>query len=410
LNRSILQRVKIEKHVGTGGGEPGSDDDPLALLICRIPARRILILFQGRHMSTSEPAKILVVDDEPYICELISRWLRSEGHECTSASSAEMAIDLLEEQVFHLVVTDIMMPGMSGLELLTLIRKKYPDVVVVMVTAVDDRKTGILALELGAYGYVIKPFEKNEVLINIANALQRRQVAKLSQQYDRHLAEHVEQNVTQTRQRERLLLKVIAAVGSRHGETEAHILRVGRYSSVLAEVRGAGWTMKQCEDIGFAASMHDIGKTSIPDNILLKPGDLTREEREVMEKHTQLGQALLQVSDDPLFLMAREIALFHHEKWDGSGYPHGLVGEAIPEWARIVAVCDVFDALTHRRVYREALTESAALAVMMTMKGRSFDPVTFDAFLETLPKIRQIQQELVDEDWHRDESLYVQNV
>jgi putative two-component system response regulator len=361
-------------------------------------------------MSTNEPAKILIVDDEPYISELMSRWLTSEGYECARASSAEMAIGLLEEREFHLVVTDIMMPGMSGLELLALIRKDYPDVVVVMVTAVDDRKTGILALELGAYGYVIKPFEKNEVLINIANALQRRQVTKLSQQYDRHLAEHVEQHVTQTRQREQLLLKVIASVGRRHGETEAHIQRIGRCSSVVAEIRGTGWTMKQCEDIGLAAAMHDIGKTGIPDSILLKPGDLTREEREIMEKHTQLGQSLLQISDDPLFLMAREIALFHHEKWDGSGYPHGLAGEAIPEWARIVTVCDVFDALTHKRVYREALTESAAVAVMMTMKGRSFDPMTLDAFLDTLPKIRQIQDELLDEDWQQEESLRVHRV
>ncbi len=130
-----------------------------------------------------------------------------------------------------LVITDIMMPGMSGLDLLTLIRKDYPDVVVVMVTAIDDRNTGIRALELGAYGYVIKPFERNEVLINVANALQRREVTRLSKQYDRHLSEHVEQNAEQIYQREQLILKVIAAVGSRHGETEAHLLRVGRSSS-----------------------------------------------------------------------------------------------------------------------------------------------------------------------------------
>jgi putative two-component system response regulator len=354
-------------------------------------------------MPTNEPVKILVVDDEPYICELIQRWMTAEGYECATAFNGEMAVELLQEEEFHLVVTDIMMPGMSGLDLLTLIRKEYPDVVVVMVTAIDDRKTGILALELGACGYVIKPFEKNEILINVANALQRREVTKLSQQYDHHLTEHVEQHVVEVHQREQLLLRVIAAVGSRHGETEAHVLRVGRCSSLMAEVRGTGWTMKQCEDIHLAAAMHDIGKTGIPDSILLKPADLTRDERAVMQRHTQFGQALLQVSDSPLFVMAREIALFHHEKWDGSGYPHGLVGEAIPEWARIVAVCDVYDALTHRRVYREALSESAAVSVMMTLKGRHFDPLTLDVFLDLLPKIRQVQQELVDENWQREE-------
>jgi putative two-component system response regulator len=358
-------------------------------------------------MPTNEPARILIVDDEPYICELMSRWLTSEGYQCATAFTAEMAIERIQEQEFHLVITDIMMPGMSGLDLLSLIRKDYPEVAVIMVTAIDDRKTGILALELGAYGYVIKPFDRNEVLINVANALQRRQVTRLGQQYDRHLANHVDQHVAQIRQREQLLVRVIAAVGGRHGETEAHLLRVGRYSSLVAEAWATGWTMKQCEDMGLAAGLHDIGKTRIPDGILLKPGDLSREERTIMQRHTQFGRALLQISDAPLFLMAQDVALFHHEKWDGSGYPRGLVGEAIPEQARIVAVCDVFDALTHRRVYREAFSESAAVSVMMTLKGRHFDPKILEAFLDLLPNIRQIQQELPDESWQEDEQLFI---
>jgi cyclic di-GMP phosphodiesterase len=361
-------------------------------------------------MQTNEPSRILVVDDEPYICELISRWLTSEAYECAIAFSAQMAIALLQEQEFHLVIADIMMPGMSGLDLLSLIRKDFPDVVVVMVTAIDDRETGILALELGAYGYVIKPFERNEILVNVANALQRRQVARLGRQYDLHLAERVDLHAIEINQRELLLLKLIAAAGSRHGETEAHLLRVGRVSSLIAEVRGTGWTMKQCEDISLAAGLHDIGKTGIPDSILLKPGDLTREERSIMERHTQFGRALLQISDAPLFRMAQDIALFHHEKWDGSGYPRGLIGEAIPEWARIVAVCDVYDALTHKRVFRDALSESAAVSVMMSLKGSHLDPVTLDAFMDLLPEIQQIRKELPDEDWGRDDSLKINGI
>lgn len=355
-------------------------------------------------MISSQSARILIVDDEPYICELISRWLMSEGYECASAFSGEMALSLLNEEEFHLLIADIMMPGMSGLDLLATLRKTHPEVVVVMVTAIDDRKTGILALELGAYGYIIKPFEKNEVLINVAAALQRRQMAQISQQYDRHLAEHVEQHVAQIRQREQMLLKMISAAGSRHGETEAHILRVGRSSSLVADACGAGWTMKQCEDIGLAAAMHDVGKIGIPDAILLKPGNLTREERSIMETHTRLGEAILRISDSPLFLMAGEIALSHHERWDGSGYPHGLVGERIPKWARVVAVCDVYDALTHKRVFREAFTEEAALSIMTEQKRKHFDPKIFEVFLSLLPGIRQIHAELADEHWMRQET------
>lgn len=350
-------------------------------------------------MSTGQSARILVVDDEPHICSLVSRWLTSEGYSCSSAFSGEMAIELLDKQEYHLVLSDIMMPGMSGLDLLTVVRKVRPDVAVIMITAIDDRKTGILALELGAFGYLTKPFEKNEVLINVANALQRREMARLSQQYDRHLATHVEQHAAQLRQREQMLVRILAVAGSRHGETEGHIVRIGRYSSLIADARGAGWTMKQCEDIGLAAAMHDIGMIGIPDSILLKPGDLTREDRTVMERHTQIGETLLGGSDAPQFVMAREIALSHHEKWDGSGYPQGLSGEAIPEWSRVVAICDVYDALTHKRIYREALTEDTAVTYMIEQKGRHFDPGILEVFLNVLPELRKIRNECPDENW-----------
>jgi putative two-component system response regulator len=316
-----------------------------------------------------------------------------------------MAIDILEKHEFHLVLSDIMMPGMSGLDLLTIMRKTHPDIALIMVTAIDDRKTGILALELGAFGYIIKPFEKNEVLINVANALQRREMAQLGKQYDQRLTDYVENHVAQIRQRESILLKMIASAGARHGESEAHIFRVGRCSSIVAEAWGAGWTMKQCEDIDFAAALHDIGKIAVPDEILLKAGELTREERMVMEKHTQVGEALLKGCDSSKLIMAREIALYHHEKWDGSGYPHGLAGHAIPEWARVVAVCEVYDALTHRRMYREAFTEDIAVSYLIEQKGRRFDPEIVEVFLHVLPQIRKTRNEFPDGDWRSLNSL-----
>ncbi|HMK36444.1 MAG TPA: HD domain-containing phosphohydrolase [Desulfomonilaceae bacterium] len=350
-------------------------------------------------MNTNKNARILIVDDEPYICELLARWITSEGHRCVVTFSAEAALEILDGQSFELVITDIMMPGMSGLDLLATIKKAHPDTAVIMVTAVDDRKTGVLALELGAFGYVIKPFEKNEVLINVSNALQRRQFTLLYRQYDRNLSEHVDRQSEHVRQGEQILLKMIAEAGRRHGETEAHLLRVGRCSSLLADALAAGWTMKQCQDISLAAALHDIGKIGIPDSILMKPGNLTHEEITIMQTHTVLAEKLLGISDSSALVMGRSVALYHHENWDGSGYPKGLTGEAIPQEARITAVCDTYDALTRKRSYRDAWTEEDALAIMVEQKGKRFEPKILDVFFDVLPAIRQLFTELHDEDW-----------
>ncbi len=350
-------------------------------------------------MNSRRVAKILIVDDEPHVAELLSRWLRAEGYDCVTASRAETALPLLEAVEFHLVVSDIMMPGMSGVELLGIIRKKFPGVAVLMVTAVDDRSTGILTLELGAYGYIIKPFEKNEILIHVADALARRETALLGQAYDRNLAEHLQRHGDEIRQREEIVLRMISASGRRHGETGAHLRRVAGYCAALAKAVASGWTLQALEDIGVAAAMHDVGKIGIPESLWRKAERLNPEERKIAEKHAEIGARLLGESDTTLLRMARDIARSHHERWDGSGYPDGLVGEAIPECARLVAIADVYDALIHRRVWRTAFSEEEAISIMVQEKGKHFDPRILDVFLRILPEIRRIREANNDNNW-----------
>ncbi|MFH0825192.1 MAG: HD domain-containing phosphohydrolase [Pseudomonadota bacterium] len=346
-------------------------------------------------MNGSIKKRILVVDDEPNICEILSRWLTAEGYDCLSAPDGEAALEMLGTDEFNLMISDIMMPRMSGIDLLTMVGKRYPRVAVIMVTGVDDRKTAVLALELGAYGYVIKPFQRNEVIINVFNALERKAASLIAEEYDQKLQEKIGQLKSELLKRdETLILNLISAAGRRHGETRAHLNRVGLYSEALAGIVGSGWTLKAVEDIRIAAAMHDVGKVAIPDAVLLKPGPLSTEEFEVMKDHSRIGAGILSGIDSPVLDMAREIALHHHENWDGSGYPGGLAEERIPKTARIVAICDSYDALTHSRVYRSAYSPEKAMEIMTAGRGIRFDPRALDAFHRINQTILRIQGEV----------------
>ncbi len=344
-------------------------------------------------MAPEGTTNILVVEDEPYVAELLQRILQSEGYSCSKALSGELAVQALEQdEEFQLVVTDIMMPSMSGIELLMLIKKSFPATAVLMVTGVDDRNTAVAALERGAYGYVLKPFGRSEILINVAAALERRRVTLTSKQYEHVLEEEVSERTRELRRREEeIVIRLLSASEHRDDETGCHVRRVGLYA---AEMAGAlGWPSKSVEDIRLAAPMHDIGKIGIPDRILLKPGSLTPAEFEIMKQHTVIGARMLQGTNIPLLEMAREIALGHHQKWDGSGHPYGLVGDAIPECALIVGIVDCYDALVHDRVYRSTLSEREALSII-TARGRDlFGKDVFDCFMSILPTLRIIRQD-----------------
>ncbi len=334
-------------------------------------------------------SNILIVDDEAYIRRLLTRWLTLAGYACEEAPDASFAQVRLAQGGIQLVISDILMPGMNGLELLEAITGRYPDVAVVLATAVDDRATAIRALHAGAFGYLIKPFDENEVIICVANALERKRLQQRDRQYSSQLELEVHQRTVEIRAREsEVAMRLIWASEYRDDETGAHIQRLSEYAVQLA--RACDWSVEEIELLRLAAPMHDIGKIGVPDAVLRKPGSLTVDEFKLIKQHTLIGAQILSGSEIPLLRIARDIALCHHERWDGGGYPKALEGEAIPRAARLVAILDVYDALIHDRVYRPAMPRDEALAILKAGAGRHFDPDLLARFFDILPALDKL--------------------
>ncbi|MGA2064233.1 MAG: HD domain-containing phosphohydrolase [Thermoguttaceae bacterium] len=347
-------------------------------------------------VSTRAATTVLVVDDEPTMRSLVARWLGSAGYRPVEAASAAAAVDWLQQIDVHLVTMDITMPGCCGLDLLAQIKQRWPETEVIMLTALRDTATAIQAMSLGAYGYLIKPVEGDELLFQAKKALERRELMIERRQYTRTLEKKVREQMRLLRHaHEETILCLLSASRYRDEETGGHIKRTGLHCELFAQV--LGWPPDQIENFRMAAPMHDLGKIGIPDAILKKPGKLTQDEFEVMKTHTVIGAQMLEGSESSVLRMARDIALCHHEWWDGTGYPRGIAQWAIPESARILAIVDVFDALTHRRVYHEAAPEEQALAIMEDGRGSHFDPFLFSVFLGLVPEIRRIAAENPDD-------------
>jgi putative two-component system response regulator len=341
-------------------------------------------------MKKHSEDNILIVDDESSIRELFLIWLEEAGYTCFSADSAQKAIDLINKENFSLIISDINMPGMTGIELLEHIKENYHDnVAVLMVTAVHDRDLAIQALRTGAYGYLNKPVDQNEMIVNVVDALERRRLVLVSKSYQEMLEAEVRRQTEALRKREEeISLRLVSAAEYRDDETGSHIRRIGLVSASLAKEMGLDTST--VDDIRIAAPMHDIGKIGVPDNILRKPGRLTPEEFNIVKEHTTIGAQILDGSDIRLIRMAKDIALYHHERWNGMGYPTGLSGEDIPLYARIVAVVDVFDALSSPRVYKPAFSVEKTVGIIKAERGEHFDPQVLDVFLTLLPSIREI--------------------
>ncbi len=351
---------------------------------------------EAELIGARSTAKILIVDDEEVVCDLLSRWLAAEGHACAIAPDGATALELLAQEPYDLMMLDIEMPGMSGVEVLAEAKANWENLAVIMVTGNSDRESGQRCIDLGAHSYLLKPFDEREALLNVATALHERGrlLAEAGQRL--RLEEEVRRRTEDLRRREEeIALRLVAAAEYRDEDSSAHIRRMGMYAEALA--RALGWSLGDVDLIRVAAPMHDIGKIGIPDGILLKAASLTPEEFEVVKQHTTIGARMLEGSNIPLLQMAEQIALAHHEKWDGSGYPHGLAIEDIPMPARIVAVADVFDALTSTRAYRAAFDEDTALDMMEAARGSHFDPEIFDVFIDVLPAFRHIKEQITDE-------------
>jgi putative two-component system response regulator len=340
--------------------------------------------------------RILIVDDEQYIARLLQRALSAQGHDCTIASSFEDAVEKIQLGDYALILSDINMPGRSGLDLLAWAGEHDADLAVIMITGAGDREMAAQALRLGAFGYVSKPFDLNEVMFNVANALERRRLARSSRVVQARLEEEVRLRTAEIREREEeIALRLVATTEYWDSTTAAHVRRIGLFSALLAEA--AGWDPQVVDDLRVAAMMHDIGKIAMPLELLRKPGPLTPDEFEVLKRHTTIGARILMGSTAPVVELAAEIALSHHERWDGTGYPHGLAGQAIPMAARIVGIVDAYDVLSHSRPYKLALPEEEVIARISKDRGTHFEPFLVDLLHDRLPELRRIMETVTAE-------------
>jgi putative two-component system response regulator len=343
---------------------------------------------------------VLVVDDDPQIRAYVAKVLANEGYEVDTACDVEEARAQLARGRYALVLLDVAMPGMSGLDFLGELVSSTPEVVTVMVTAHDDASLADAALALGAYSYVVKPFRRSDLLINVSSALKRRQLELDGRLQHSRLEEIVQRRTADLREalqrlheserevrrsHEQIVRKLARAVELRDVDTGSHIERVSFISGILA--RRLGLAEDHCELIRHASGLHDIGKVAVPDRILLKDGPLTTEERIIMERHAEIGFEILRGARSELLDAAASIARTHHERFDGHGYPRRLVGCDIPLEGRLTAVADAFDAITHDRPYRSARTLDEAVEIIWAERGVGFDPDVVDSFIAALDEI-----------------------
>jgi cyclic di-GMP phosphodiesterase len=355
------------------------------------------------------PAEVLVVDDDEQGRHILGRILQGYGYICHLAANVREARRVLELMRPDLVLSDVRMPGESGIALLEYIRAEFPALPVVMVSGIEGINVATGALELGAYGWVGKPYDANQVLIAVANALIRARLEAESREYEERLERAVQDRTSQLaetveklerseselrRVTQDTILALTRAIERRDIETANHIERVSLYATVLAQHLGVERDF--CEMIREASPMHDVGKVGIPDGILLKPGRVTAAEFSVIKQHVALGHSILSFSDQPLLRLAAEVAETHHERWDGGGYLHGLRGDEIPLVGRITAIADTFDALVSRRVYKDPVPLEHALAVINESRGMQFDPDLVDVFLECREDVATIVAEHPD--------------
>ncbi len=322
--------------------------------------------------------KLLVVDDELAVRELLADALDAFGYSTRQARCAEEAFALLQQGGADLVLSDIDMPGENGIELLKRIKSHDSDVDVIMVTGVVDVDTAIGAIRDGASDYVTKPFNIEEVRIVVERTLENRRLVLENRAYQQQLEEKVAQRTRELQESyENTLQALVTALDFRDNETQGHSYRVVEYAVMVAEQMGI--REPELTWIRRGAILHDVGKIGIPDAILKKPGKLDPGEWETMRKHPEMGFRMLR--HIPYLEPALEIVLCHQERWDGTGYPRGLKGEAIPVGARIFTVVDTFDAMTSDRPYRPALSIDDARAEVRRFSGSQFDPHVAEVFL-----------------------------
>lgn len=339
-------------------------------------------------MIDTTQASILIVDDQPNNILVLKGILEKGGFSNIDSTTNPMIANVKYAQKrHHIVLIDYNMPGMTGSELIQKILSVDPNAYCIVITALADKEVRLECLDKGAKDFVNKPFDLAEIMARVKNTA-------ISSLMARKLEEQVKEKTDQLEQSQSEIIKRLSmAAEYRDNETGNHIIRMSWLSSFLGELYG--FEPDRTETFKLASAMHDVGKIGIPDHILLKPGPLTGDEWIIMKRHSMIGHDLLHNDHFPLMQMAANIAAQHHEKWDGTGYPFGLAGEDISIEARIVAIADVYDALTSVRPYKKAWTHEDAVAHIMSQKGKHFDPKLIDIF----EKNHMIIQKTMEQ-WH----------
>ncbi|MCC6124921.1 MAG: response regulator [Pirellulales bacterium] len=372
--------------------------------------------------TLGQTAKIMIVDDEPVNVKVVQKHLQLAGYQrFVTSTDPRPVLEMILNEMPDAILLDIMMPHVSGMEILRKVREdeRLAHIPTIILTASDNEETKMEALELGAADFLGKPVNSAELIVRVRNALSAKAHHDRLKNYALEMEREVRRRTAELAASRLELLHCLArAAEFRDNETGRHVERVGRYAEIIA--RQLGMDEESVELIGHAAPLHDMGKIGIPDHVLLKPGKLTPDEMEIMRKHsfygrqtfepmsegdwqtmkshTFMGEVIMFEQQSPIMSIAAAIALTHHERWDGTGYPLGLCGEDIPLAGRITAVADVFDALSSKRPYKPALDLDRCFEMMEEGRGTQFDPNVVDAFLARREDVLQVYRELADTD------------
>lgn len=357
--------------------------------------------------------KALIVDDEPDIREELSEFVETLGLDIVTAENGQVGVNkFFADPEISIILSDLMMPGLGGLEMLEAINNS-PDAAdrvkqVIFMTGNGNTQTVIKAMHLGATEFLLKPVDLSLLEQNIVDATEYVAAEKYRRLNEQALSAKVEANAIEinalNKDIERAYKEALACLATaseyKDPETGKHILRIGDYAAALAKIMG--WDREKCEMIRMAAPLHDVGKVGMPDRILLKEGPLDKDEVAVMKTHPEIGYRILSTSQYPVMMMAARIARSHHERWDGTGYPQGLVGEQIPVEASIAALVDVYDALRSKRPYKPGFTHEQTLEIIRDGDGRTmphhFRPDVLEAFLGAADQMNEIFETLSDDE------------
>jgi putative two-component system response regulator len=349
-------------------------------------------------MHVTHDPLILVVDDATEVVELLRKILHKANlTQVQGFTNPVEALEWMQENAPHVVLLDIEMPEMDGLTFLRHVRNSPTTEMlpVIVMTSINVREVKLAALEAGATDFVHKPFDQLELVARVRNLSRLSTYQNMLRSSSDHLSELVkEYSQSLDESRREIIARLVRAAEFRDNETGLHVVRMSHYAMLVA--RSMGLPDEEVAMIYQASPMHDVGKIAIPDRVLLKPGKLNPEEWEIMKSHTTHGARILEGHSSPLMQAAAEIALYHHERWDGSGYPHGLAGESIPLHARVVMVADIFDALTSERPYKEAWATDRAVEQIRSLSGTHIDPVVVEGFFSSLPDVLTVHEKYHD--------------